>query len=90
MAPAHAQQSLIDSFADDADEDRSGIRARTALAIELDDASDDPAPVYAVVRFRRYYLGTLFTLGVIPAASWDEPMQVASNTRASSTSSFTS
>jgi hypothetical protein len=81
MITALAQESLFDAFSDDRDEDQSGVRRRTPLAIELDAGPpSEPTPVYATTvdgggRPRRYYLGTRFSLGVIAAAGWDEPMR---------------
>jgi hypothetical protein len=71
---------LIDLYADDAGEEQSGVRLRRRRAPQLifmDSIGHEPSSVYVsyIGASRRYYLGTRFVSGIIPASDWSTPMQ---------------
>ena len=80
MEARHAQITLIDSFSEESEQERSGVRARVPLTIELgNELTNEPSSVYAAFanagHRRLYFLGTLFSTGVIESDDWEARMQ---------------
>ena len=79
----HHAYDLFDLYADDAHEEHSGIRIRQLRRrrppqlVFMMGVDEEPSSIYVsyIGASRRYYLGTRFASGVIPASDWGAALQ---------------
>jgi hypothetical protein len=77
MSARHRLHDFYDSF-EESDENASSIRPRSLVppTILMGGGDGSPCCVYAMCQDdKKYYLGTLFDHGLIPAEGWDAAMR---------------